>query len=464
MKNCTLGQIAEYAGARLSRPDLADQKARGVSIDTRTLEEGEVFLPLIGERLDAHQFVNQAFEKGALASFFDQDHTLPDTDHPFLLVEDTEKAFRRLALHYRNSLKAQVIGVTGSNGKTTTKDILFSVLRRHFCTNKTIGNFNNQIGVPRTLLDLEEETAYGIVEMGMSHFGEIAMLSKLAQPHIAIITNVGEAHLEELGSRENIARAKMEITEGLGPDDLFIYNSDNEILQKEVESRSLPCRIIRFGQNDQADFKLKLFSSNAGGSRFFVNGKPWQINLLGSYQMYNAVVGIIVGQLLGLSDEEIQKGLHVEDRTKMRTELVNCHGFDLLVDCYNSSPQSLREALKTTALLNGYRKKIAILGDMKELGEREKAIHYEIGQEIDPSVFSDLIFYGPLSKYMLQGAEKNFSSSRLFWFSSKSDLVNEMKNLIEPNTLVLVKASRTMRLEEVVESISTITTNRCVKK
>lgn len=464
MKNCTLGQIAEYAGARLSRPDLADQKARGVSIDTRTLEEGEVFLPLIGERLDAHQFVKQAFEKGALASFFDQDHTLPDTDHPFLLVEDTEKAFCRLALHYRNSLKAQVIGVTGSNGKTTTKDILYSVLRRHFCTNKTIGNFNNQIGVPRTLLDLEEDTECAIVEMGMSHFGEIAMLSKLAQPHIAIITNVGEAHLEELGSRENIARAKMEITERLGPDDLFIYNSDNEILQKEVESRSLPCRIIRFGQNDQADFKLKLFSSNAGGSRFFVNGKPWQINLLGSYQMYNAVVGIIVGQLLGLSDEEIQKGLHVEDRTKMRTELVNCHGFDLLVDCYNSSPQSLREALKTTALLNGYRKKIAILGDMKELGEREKAIHYEIGQEIDPSVFSDLIFYGPLSKYMLQGAEKNFSSSRLFWFSSKSDLVNEMKNLIEPNTLVLVKASRTMRLEEVVESISTITTNRCVKK
>lgn len=464
MKNCTLGQIAEYAGARLSRPDLANQKARGVSIDTRTLEEGEVFLPLIGERLDAHQFVNQAFEKGALASFFDQDHTLPDTDHPFLLVEDTEKAFRRLALHYRNSLKAQVIGVTGSNGKTTTKDILYSVLRRHFCTNKTIGNFNNQIGVPRTLLDLEEETEYAIVEMGMSHFSEIAMLSKLAQPHIAIITNVGEAHLEELGSRENIARAKMEITEALGPDDLFIYNSDNEILQKEVESRSLPCRMIRFGQNDQADFKLKLFSSNAGGSRFFVNGKPWQINLLGSYQMYNAVVGIIVGQLLGLSDEEIQKGLHVEDRTKMRTELVNCHGFDLLVDCYNSSPQSLREALKTTALLNGYRKKIAILGDMKELGEREKAIHYEIGQEIDPSVFSDLIFYGPLSKYMLQGAEKNFSSSRLFWFSSKSDLVNEMKNLIEPNTLVLVKASRTMRLEEVVESISTITTNRYVKK
>ena len=461
MKNRTLGQIADYAQARLTRPDLADQKALGVSIDTRTIEEGEIFLPLIGEKLDGHQFVDQAFDKGALASFFDQNHELPDNIHPFLIVDDTEKAFRRLAHHYRDSLKTQVIGVTGSNGKTTTKDILYSVLRQRFRTHKTIGNFNNEIGVPRTILDLEEETEYAIIEMGMSALGEISMLSKLARPHIAVITNVGQAHLQELGSRENIARAKMEITENLGPEDIFIYNRDSDVLQKEVEARALPCRTISFGESEGADFRLELFSSNAGGSRFFVNGKEWQINLLGSYQMYNAVVGIIVGQLLGLTDEQIERGLHVEDTTKMRTELVNCRGFDILVDCYNSSPQSLREAFKTAGLLNGYRKKIAILGDMKELGEREKAIHYQLGQEIDPSVFSDLIFYGPLAKYMMDGAEKNFSKNRLFWFSSKSDLVNEMKNLIEPNSLVLVKASRMMRLEEVVESIETITASRC---
>lgn len=465
MKPHSITEIAQWAQAEIRLdPSLHDPNqtmATGVSIDTRTMTADEIFMPIIGEKMDGHRFLATAFEKRAAAAFIDRDHlNLVENfkDKIFLLVDDTLEAFQTLAANYRKSLDVLVVGVTGSNGKTTTKDILASVLTRKFRTVKTIGNLNNEIGVPRTLLDLDETTEVAIIEMGMSDFGEIDTLVKMARPHIAIITNVGQSHLNQLGSQENIAKAKMEIVNGMGPDDLLIYNRDSSFLAHEVDRRKasaeglLP-RTLSFGQDSQADSSLSLTRSNEGGSSFTLGGEPFSVNLLGSYQMYNAAAAILCAKELDLDEATIQAGLQVTDQTKMRSELIHAQGFDILVDCYNSSPQSLREALHTTEVLAGYRKKIAILGDMLELGPMEKKIHFDIGQEIDPEVFSDVLFFGPLAKYMMEGASLRFRDNHLFWFSKKSDLVDRAKTLIEPASLVLVKASRALRLEEIVESI-----------
>lgn len=464
MKPHSITEIARWAQAEI-HPGHAGQDpdrvlADGVSIDTRTMKAGEIFMPIIGEKMDGHHFLATAFEKGAACAFIDRNHLgmMDDfEDKTFLIVDDSLKAFQTLAANYRKSLTCRVVGVTGSNGKTTTKDILASILSQRFRTVKTIGNLNNEIGVPRTLLDLDESTEVAIIEMGMSALGEIDSLVKMARPHIAIITNVGQAHLNQLGSRENIAKAKMEIINGMGPDDLLIYNHDSSYLTQEIDRRKaqddLIPRTLSYGQEDRADFALSLIRANEGGSHFSLEGEAFQVNLLGSYQMYNAAAAILCAKELGLDGATIQAGLHVTDQTKMRSELIHAQGFDILVDCYNSSPQSLREALHTTEVLAGYRKKIAILGDMLELGPMEKKIHFDIGQEIDPEVFSDVLFFGPLSKYMMEGASLHFRDNHLFWFSKKSDLVDRAKTLIEPASLVLVKASRSLRLEEIVESI-----------
>ncbi|MDY3052851.1 MAG: UDP-N-acetylmuramoyl-tripeptide--D-alanyl-D-alanine ligase [Ndongobacter sp.] len=456
MKKQTLGSIARFAGATLTHPEKADQPIRGISTDTRTIREGDIYIPLIGARLDGHRFMDAAFEKGAAASFVDAHHET-DGEHCFLRVEDTMNAFHQLAREYRASLSTKIIGITGSNGKTTTKDILNSVLSEHYRTKKTIGNLNNQIGVPRTLVDLDEDTEIGVLELGMDHFGEIARLAELSKPDIGVITNVGDVHLEFLGTRENVAQAKLEILEQMDESGIFLYNGDDPVLRRAVEARTIRPRVLTYGTQGDVDYRIEPLRSNASGNTFLLNGTRWHVNLIGSYQVYNAAVGVIVGELLGLSEDEIRRGLHVEDPTAMRSELVHCDGFDLFIDCYKSNPQSLNEAIETTKLLAGYRKKIAILGDMLELGEREHELHRECGRRLTPKDFDYVLFYGDLARDMMEGALETMPADRVFHFSSKPDLVDKAKYLISPSTLVLVKASRGLRLEEVVESIRPIT-------
>ncbi|MDD7593751.1 MAG: UDP-N-acetylmuramoyl-tripeptide--D-alanyl-D-alanine ligase [Peptoniphilaceae bacterium] len=456
MKQQTLGSIAELAGATLTPASAASTPVKAISIDTRTIDTGDVYMPIIGERLDGHQFIEGAFEKGAVACFHDAAHPI-DADKPLLTVDDTTAAFTRLAQHFRETLDVKMIGITGSNGKTTTKDIVYSVLRHVFRTKKTTGNLNNQIGVPRTLLQLDEDTEVAVVEMGMSEFGEISHLTHLVHPDIAVITNVGAVHLEQLKTQENVAQAKLEILEGMGPEGLFLYNYDNEILRDAVAARDITPRVVSYGTADGADVKISLVKATPIETAFTLDGTPFTVDLIGAYQMYNAAVAVIIARELGLTDAQIQDGLKVSDRTPWRTELGHFDGFDILIDVYKSNPPSLREALETAALLQGYNHKIAILGDMLELGRDELDIHREIGRKLNPDVFDAVLFYGALSKAMYEGALENFGPERAFHFSSKPDLVDQAKYLIRPNTLVLIKGSRAMRLEEVVESLSGVT-------
>lgn len=458
MQQLTISTIAEFAGAELNDDRFANQLVGNVSIDTRTIHEGDIYMPIIGERLDGHDFIDQAFEKGAVGCFCDRSHTIGCADgRCFLYVDDTLDAFQTLAQNYRASLDVRIVGITGSNGKTTTKDILKSVLSRRFNTRKTIGNLNNLIGTPKTLLTLDETTEIGVIEMGMDKFGEISRLVALARPEVAVITNVGDSHLEVLKTRENVALAKLEILEGMTADQLFLYNRDDDVLSAAVADRTILPEVRSYGTHPDADYVLKLVRSNAQGSEFTLNGEAWTINLLGGYQMYNAAVAIIVAKHFGLTHDEIQSGLFVTERTAMRTELKPCDGYDIMVDCYKSNPQSLLEALNTIKLLAGYKRKLAILGDMLELGDQELALHRSVGESLDPNDLDAVLFYGSLSAAMMEGAMPNFGPGRLFHFDSKADLVDKAKSLIKKNTLVLVKGSRGMRLEEVIENIEDVT-------
>lgn len=457
MKQQTIGSIAKLAEGKLLNPEKADMPIGRLSTDTRTLAPGDIYIPIIGERWDGHDFINEAFEKGAAACFLAEDHPA-QPEGTYIEVEDTLKAMQTAARNYRKEVDPKVFAITGSNGKTTTKDILYSLFKEKYAAKKTVGNLNNHIGVPKTLLDLDEDTEYAIVEMGMDDFGEISELVTLALPDVAIITNVGDVHLEQLKTRENVAKAKLEILENMDSDKLFLYNYDDAILRKEVQSREIIPQVVTFGQDPESDVVLSLVRSDEQGTTFTLNGEPYHVNLLGAYQMYNAAAAIIVAKRFGLSEDEIKRGLMVE-ATGMRTEMLHLAGFDILVDCYKSNPQSLTEAIHTAQFLTGYRRKIAILGDMLELGKDEKAIHYECGKELSPDVFDYVLFYGPLSRYMILGAKENFPEGRLFHFEDKPTLVDQAKYLIVRNSLVVVKASRALRLEEVVESIKPIRVN-----
>ncbi len=449
----TLQEFADLSGGELigaSDPTLA---ISGVTIDTRTMDPGSIYMPIIGEKLDGHIFYNDAIDHGAVASFWNSSHSLPERRVPLILVEDTTAAYQRLAKNYRAQLGVKVIGITGSNGKTTTKDILSSVLDQRYRVTKTIGNLNNHIGAPKTLLTLDDNTDVAVVEMGTEDFGEIRLLTDIAKPDIAIITNIGDVHLEKLGSRDNIAIAKLEILEGLAEEGVFIYNGDDETLRKAVAQREIPQRVITFGVEPDNDYVIEEMSSDSTGNTFKIDGVVYKVPLLGNHQKYNGAVAVIIAELFGLSVKDIHEGLEEIDSTGMRNELICCQGFDILNDSYKSNPQSLTLAMDTLYMLSGYRRKIAIVGDMLGLGEHQAKLHREIGEQIDPDQIDYLLLYGPLTKHMELGALKNFPRDRVIHYDRKTELIDRAKNLIEKSTIVMVKASRALRMEEIIEGL-----------
>lgn len=453
----TLREIAAYAGGTLHDEKYADLEIQGVCTDTRTIVEGNIFIPLSGIKYDGHNFFDKSVEKGARAALWAKDHPLPDLDFPLILVEDPLLALQQLAKNYRLSLPVKVVGITGSNGKTTTKDIIASVLGERYKVQKTLGNLNNHIGVPRTLLSLDEDTDVAVVEMGTESFGEISLLTELARPDIAIITNIGDAHLDQLHSRDNIARAKLEILEKLSPEGTFLYNLDDSTLRRVLPEYTVSQKIISFGTALSADYVLKEIRSNYLGNTFTINDEEFTVPLLGNHQIYNGAVAVIVGKLFHLTPEEIAAGMTKIDATGMRNELVCCHGFDILNDTYKSNPQSLISAFETLYMLSGYRRKIAIVGEMLGLGEKEEELHRRVGEAIDQSQVDFVLLIGDLTVALREGALKNFNPSRVLHFDAVDPLVEAAKDLIIKNTLVLVKASRSLELELVIEELKFVT-------
>lgn len=454
MMKRTLKQVEQMVmGAGLAEK-YVNETVQGVSIDTRKITTGNLYIPIQGDRFDGHSFVEKAIENGAVATLWKKNVQNPPVNIPVIFVEDTLEALQTLAKSYRDQLDVKVIGVTGSNGKTSTKDIVTSLLATKFKVQKTEGNFNNHIGLPLTILSLEENTEMAVLEMGMSSRGEIEFLSKLARPNAAIITNIGEAHLMDLGSRDAIAEAKLEIVTGLQDGGVFVYNGDEPLLTNRVPSMNLAAETITFGDARANNYYPTSVTLQATGTYFKMNqdeNVAFFLPVLGKHNVYNTLASMAIAKYFGVTWEEMKQGLVTLQMTGMRMEIVKTeNGLTIINDAYNASPTAMEAAFHLMNGLDGFSKKIVVLGDMLELGDQEVQFHYEVGKLIDPARISYVFTYGRLGAQIAEGAKINFPNERVKVYDNKEELVKNLQAIVDVKDVVLVKASRGMKLEEVI--------------
>ena len=444
----------------LLTPEAAGIQIHGVVTDSRKITPGCLFIPLVGENFDGHEFGQAALAAGASGLLWQLDRG-PAPEGAVIVVEDTLQALQVLGSAYLKQIGPKVVAITGSNGKTTTKDIVTSILDTQYRVHKTQGNFNNHIGLPLTLLSMNEDTEIAVLEMGMSSRGEISLLSMLGNPDVAVITNIGESHLLQLGSRKEIARAKLEITDGLKAEGLLIYNGDEPLLAEVLAEGDLTVptgmTTFRFGlHTDNDDYPTGMMTHGSGitfTSR--LNGdRAFTLPLPGKHNVINSLAALAVARHYGVSEDNIEEGLRNLKLTGMRIEVITTPtGMTLLNDAYNASPTSMKAAIDVLQSMKGNGLKIAVLGDMLELGPDEAAFHAEIGAYLDPEK-TDLVFtYGSLSEHLAQAAVNNFGSERVFFFTDKTELTNQLKTKCSAKDIVLFKASRGMRMEEVLRGL-----------
>lgn len=432
-----------------------EEKVQGVCIDSRKVVEGNLYIPIHGVNNNGHDYVAQAIENGAKAVLWQRDEPNPPQDVVVILVDDTTIALQKLAESYRHQLDMKVVGISGSNGKTSTKDILAGILSQHYVTQKTMGNFNNEIGVPLTLLSLSENVEAAVVEMGMENLGELSLLTNMVKPDIAIITNVGCAHLENLGSMENIAKAKVEITEGLGEHGLFIYNGDQKLLEDAVKAKMIPgfVRIKTFGNTKTCDGCVEQIRQDASGVSFTMNhDHVYHLDMIGKHNAYNAAAAILAAKALGLNDDEIQAGLHSIEKTGLRNELIKIKHALILNDSYKSNPNSALAAMDTMREFD-VPYKIAVLGDMLELGDTSDMIHYTLGKDLTAYQVNEVLTIGEMARYIAQGA-RDYTQAHVQQFETKEELLAYLLPYLDKECMILVKGSRGMKLDEVVDELA----------
>lgn len=433
-----------------------DVEISGVAIDSRKIKKGNLFVPFIGEQVDGHRYVEAAINGGAAASLWQRDVPNPPSDLPIIIVEDTLTALQELARNYRNEIDVKVVGITGSNGKTTTKDMTANLLGPKYKVQKTEGNFNNHIGLPLTILGLEKDTEIAVLEMGMSSTGEIEFLTRLARPHVVVITNIGEAHLQDLGSRERIADAKLEIIKGLEGQGLIIFHGDEPLLRERMLNYEGEARRQTFGRLENNTLYPTFINQTDDGSTFQINEtkSEFKLPVLGTHNIMNALAAMLVARDFGVSYEEMKKGFETLKVTNMRMELVEgSNGEKIINDAYNASPTSMKAAIELVTSLSGYKNKILVLGDMLELGPEEEAFHYSVGKEIDSSEITYVFTYGKLGNFIAKGASEVFPKGKVFAFLDKEILLEKLKKYTNNETLILVKGSRGMKLENVVQGL-----------
>lgn len=458
----TLSQVAQMIGSAELLNFSSHLIIEGVSIDTRTIRAGNLFVPIVGERFNGHAFVQAALDSGAAAALWQKEEPNPP-DVPLILVDDTLAALQQLAKAYREQLRTQVVAITGSNGKTSTKDILAGILSTAFKTQKTNGNLNNHLGVPLTLLSLEEDTEMAVVEMGMSGLGEIELLSSLASPEAAIITNVSEVHLGDLHTRERIAEAKLEIVSGLKKGGLFALNGDNPLLLETLtQSRrnTADVQIKTFGMLPSNMLHPVDYTLDETGVRFGIademqrtSSESFLVPLLGKHQMINALGAIAIARHYDLSDEQIRQGLLQIDPTGMRNERIQTSRYTIINDAYKSNPSSLRAALETLAALDAYERKIAVIGDMVELGDEVEQMHREIGEQLKPEEIDVVVTLGPMAAELAQAAAQNFPEGRVIACIEKQQVIDALRNIDLEGSAILVKGSRALQLEDIVKAL-----------
>jgi UDP-N-acetylmuramoyl-tripeptide--D-alanyl-D-alanine ligase len=433
-----------------------DVTISGVVIDSRKIEKGSLFIPLKGEHVDGHKYVVESIKKGAAAAFWQKDVPNPPLDLPILIVDDCLTALQELARKYREQLNVKVVGITGSNGKTTTKDMTTSLLSLQYKVQKTEGNLNNHLGLPLTVLGLKEETEIAVLEMGMSGRGEIEFLTKLARPDAVVITNIGESHLLDLGSREGIAEAKLEIMQGLKEGGLAVLHGDEPLLMERINQYKPNVQLQTFGRSESNTiYPIEITQTNKGNI-FNTNlfDQSFDLPVLGTHNIMNALAAMLIANYFSVPVEKIAEGLKKVKLTNMRMELVEGkHGEKIINDAYNASPTSMMAAIELVSNLQGFEKKILVLGDMLELGPQEKQYHRQLGEELNPDKVDVLFTYGNLGAEIANGARNVLGEEKVFVFTDKQVLIKKLIDYVDETTLVLVKASRGMKLEEIVTSL-----------
>jgi UDP-N-acetylmuramoyl-tripeptide--D-alanyl-D-alanine ligase len=456
-------EAAEILSAKIIGSFDLDKYICGVSIDSRKVCENNLFVPIKGMTTNGHLYIKDAVEKGASATLWNKDEPNPPTDIAVLLVDDTVKALQDLARSYRNKLNVKIVGVTGSNGKTSTKDITASILSQKFKTQKTLGNYNTEIGVPFTLLSLDEDCEAAVIEMGMERKGEIDFLTRLVQPDIGIITSVGLVHIDNFPSIEEIAKAKLEIVNGIKDNGLFIYFGDDELIRntvKETEIRD-SIRIQTFGFNDNNTLYLKDFNESLDGINFSVNDHRFgelHVDMLGKHQSLNSMAGILAALDLGMTPEEIQLGLLKIEKTGLRNEIIKIKNCTILNDCYKSNPVSINAALDIFDLFES-RLKVVVLGDMLGYREMSHDMHYNVGKDLARHHIDELVTIGQEAKYMAKGARENTGIKSIVEFDTKEEATNYLKKYLNEDCSLLIKGSRFLKLEYIANTLKDLEEN-----
>ena len=430
--------------------------------DSRKIKKGDMFVPLVGENFDGHKFLKEVMNLGACGFITSEEHDWQfdgDIREKIVIkVEETLKAFQQTAEFHRNKFDIPVIGVTGSAGKTSTKDMIYEVLSKKYKVLKNEGNLNNQIGLPMTLLNLKAEHEVAVVEMGMSSFGEISTLSKIAKPHISIITNIGLAHIGKLGSRQNIHKAKMEIFDGMEPDGLVCLNGDDGLLfgLKDLLKYTTEFYGLQEGLNIKA-YNVKVTDELYTTFNVEINSREYlfAVPIPGMYCVYNALAAICVGLRFKIAIEDIIEALKDYKPSSMRMNIMNLSKeIKLINDAYNANPNSMEEALRVMKNLPGPRK-IAVLGDMLELGEWTRQAHIDIGKSVVKNGINHLVALGKNSKYIAEGAaDAGMSQRKIYTCDDIYDVNEYIKGLIRDGDVILVKGSRGMKMEGIVDFIS----------
>ena len=464
MKNMTLRLMADACGGILhlakGREYLADTEILDITTDSRKAAQGSLFCAIVGEHMDGHDFIPKAFEQGAYCVLTERD--LPQDSGNYIRVLSTLQAIKDLGEYYLKQMNIPVVGITGSVGKTSTKEMIASILEQKYRVLKTAGNFNNELGLPLTIFRLRQEDEIAVLEMGISDFGEMHRLAKVARPQTCVITNIGTCHLENLGDRDGVLRAKSEIFDFLPEDGHIVLNGNDDRLVRLKQVRGV--EPVFFGLPDRkADENLSLsvyadtveplglkgtectIHTPAGSFRTRIP-KP------GDHMILNALAGTAVGLLYGLNLQQIDRGIRSLPSMEGRFRIINTDEYTLIDDCYNANPMSMKAGIQALAQADGDGRRIAILGDMKELGENERLYHREIGTYASNAGIDVLIAIGPLAKDIADAAGEE-GSVIVSWYETLEELLPGVKKMIGRGDTVLIKASHSMHFERILDTL-----------
>jgi len=451
MKNLTLRNIAEACnGLYVGDDAFLDFEVDNVTSDSRMVTKDSLFLAIKGQRVDGHDFIEQCFNQGALCCI--SERVIDGLPHPIIVVKSSTEALKKIAKFYRSTLNIPVIGITGSVGKTSTKEMIASVLSERFNVLKTLKNFNNEIGLPQTLLRIREEHEVAVIEMGINHFSEMSRLSDVARPDVVVMTNVGPCHLENLNDLNGVLKAKSEVFEFMNPNGEIFLNGDDEPLSlvKDVNGH----KPLFFGFNNTNDYYADAINETESFTTCTLHHNDWSlpvcINIPGKHMIYHALTAAAIGRYYNLTDEEIASGIEKLQPVDGRNNRISANDITIVDDCYNANPISMKGAINTLSTVKG--RKVCILGDMFELGKDEELLHYDVGTFLSEKPIDLLITVGALAVNIAKGASKN-NSLEIISYKEKEALEKELPLLIKVGDTVLLKASHGMHFDTIVEQL-----------